>query len=94
MQIGLNHRVAISPDILVEDMDGELALLHLQTEDYFTLNKTGARMVDLLADVEGSVQAAYERLQAQYDVEPERLQQELLDYYGALVDRGILTVQT
>ena len=93
MKVRLNHKIAVSPEILIEDVDGELALLHLQTEEYFTLNKTGARMVDLLVEVEGSVQAVYDRLQAQYEVEPQQLQRELLAYYGTLIDHGILTVQ-
>ena len=94
MKLNLNHKVTVSPEILLEDMDGELALLHLQTEEYFTLNKTGTRMVDLLTEVDGSVQAVYDCLQARYEVDPKQLQQDLLAYYGTLADQGILRVQS
>lgn len=41
-------RLAISPDVVFEVLEGEAILLHMQDGTYYRLNKTGTRVWELL----------------------------------------------
>ena len=75
-------RVVAADHVLVKQLDGEAVLLNLDSERYYGLNETGARMWTLLTS-SPSIDRALEVLMAEYDVQADGLRRDL----DALVDR-------
>jgi hypothetical protein len=68
---------------------GETLVLNLEAGLYHSLNATGGRMLELLAEF-GLVQAVADRLSAEYERSPERVVEELCDYSRVLAAYGLL----
>jgi hypothetical protein len=90
-QIELTQNVIPVADVLVQNLEDEAVLLNLQSEAYFGLNEVGTRMFVLLQE-HHSIEAAYQQLLAEYDVDPECLQQDLLHLIEQLVEHGLVQV--
>jgi hypothetical protein len=91
-QLNFNTRVYAPDSVLARELDGESVLLNLENETYFGLDEVGTRMWALLTAAP-SIQAAYETLLAEYDVDPARLRQDLEALVGQLVDSGLLRLE-
>jgi len=86
-------RVTVPAHVMVREVQGESVLLNLNSERYFGLDEVGTRMwAALVASV--SVQAAYEVLLGEYDVEAEQLRQNLQELIAKLVENGLLEVRS
>lgn len=82
--------VSVSSEVLVQELpDDELIFLDLRTEAYFGLDSVGTRMYRALTET-STVEAAYERLVSEFEVEPSRLRQDLRAFVERLVERGLL----
>jgi hypothetical protein len=86
------QRVRIADDVLLRELDGESVLLDLNSERYYGLDEVGTRMWQLLAG-SSSVEDAYQSLLKEYDVEPERLRQDMRDLLSELVDNGLIKLE-
>ncbi len=91
LQIVLNQKVSLSTNVLTQDLAGESVLLNLQTEEYFSQNEVGTKMLLALTESD-SIQTAYETLLKEYEVEPEKLKQDLLKFIEKLVKAGIVEI--
>jgi hypothetical protein len=91
MPLTLTQSVVMKPDVLVQDLEGELVLLSLGSEEYFGLDDVGSAMWTALKDF-GSIQLACDRLLAQYDVAPEELQADLLELVEKWLHHGLVEV--
>lgn len=82
--------VSLSPEVLVQELpDDELIFLDLRTESYFGLDRVGRRMFLALTE-SPDVSSAYERLSSEFEVEPERLREDLRTFLERLVERRLL----
>lgn len=61
-----SHVVAVQEQVST-DLGGEVAILHLQSGIYYSLNETGARVWDLIQETQ-SVSAVLAALLDEYDV--------------------------
>jgi hypothetical protein len=84
-------RVVVPKHVLVRRLEGESVLLNLDTERYFGLDATGTRMWDLMTTMP-NIDAAYEKLLEEFEVEPDTLRGHLAELLGRLVDHGLLSV--
>jgi hypothetical protein len=89
--VTLKDRVSAPAHVLVRFLDRESVLLNLETEQYFGLDETGTRMWQLVT-ASPDIDAAYQELLAEFDVEPELLRDNLTDLLGRLVENGLLQV--
>jgi hypothetical protein len=89
MTFSMKMRVAFPKNVLVRTFENESVLLNLDTECYHGLDDVGARMCQALTSSE-NIQAAYQKLLADYEVDPSLLQQDLDDFVAKMVDRGLL----
>lgn len=80
-----------SPEVLVQEVSGESVLLDLASETYFGLDEVGTRIWQLLRE-HGSLRAVYDAMLGEYDVEPARLEDDLLDHVGQLADAGLVAL--
>ncbi len=84
-------RAAAPAHVLVRFLDQEAVLLNLETEQYFGLDEIGTRMWQLVTG-SPSIDAAYQELLAEFDVEAEMLHSNLAELLSRLVDSGLLQV--
>jgi len=84
-------RATVPKHVLVRLLDQESVLLNLETERYFGLDETGTRMWQLLT-TSPDIDAAYQELLAEYDVQPELLRENLTELVGHLVEHGLLQI--
>jgi len=89
--VSFTDRAATPAHVLVRFLDRESVLLNLETEQYFGLDETGTRMWQLVT-ASPNIDAAYQELLAEFDVEPELLRSNLMELLGRLVDSGLLQV--
>jgi Coenzyme PQQ synthesis protein D (PqqD) len=89
--VSFADRAAAPAHVLVRYLDRESVLLNLETEQYFGLDETGTRMWQLVM-TSPSIDAAYQGLLAEFDVEPELLRTNLTELLGRLLDNGLLQV--
>jgi hypothetical protein len=91
MTIAFEQRVTIPPDVLVQELEGESVILNVVTERYFGLDRIGTRMWIALTTLE-SIEAAYGSLLAHFEVDAERLRQDLESLVAELVGHGLLDI--
>ena len=91
MAIPFSARLSAPRDVLVSELAGESVILNLKSECYFGLDEMGTRMWNALTTSE-SIQAAYDGLLAEYDVDAEELRHDLTELIEMLVDQGLLEV--
>lgn len=89
MAISFTDRVKMPDEILVSGVQGECVILNLNSERYLGLDEVGTRMLSVLTE-SNSIQAAYETLLKEYDVEGEMLRQDLISIIDQLVAQGIV----
>ena len=91
MLISFAQRVSVPSDVLIREVEGQSVILSLQSERYFGLDEMGTRMWTALTTCE-SIQAAYEALLSEYDVDGELLRRDLQDLIARLVEHGLVEV--
>ncbi len=89
MAIPFSQRVRSPGDVLMRELDDESVLLHLNREVCFGLDDVGTRMGAALVSAD-LVQAAWEALVDEYDVEPKVLRRDLEELLPLLIDYGLL----
>jgi hypothetical protein len=89
--VSFADRAEALPHVLVRFLDKESVLLNLETERYYGLDETGTRMWQMLTSAP-SIEAAYQELQNEFDVESELLRLHLTELLGRLVDNGLLQI--
>ena len=89
MTISFSDRVTVPDDVLISHLQEESVILNLDSERYFGLDDVGTRFLSVLTSSE-SIEAAYERLRNEYDVDPQILRNDLLSLVNNLIDQGLL----
>lgn len=89
MTISFSDRVVIPDGVLISNLQEESVILNLDSERYFGLDDVGTRFLSVL-NTSDSIEAAYEVLRAEYDVDAAALRQDLLEMVEDLVKQGIL----
>ena len=92
MKPTIEATAVISPEVLFQEIGGEAVLLDLASERYFGLDAVGTRIWQLLQD-QGSLRVVYDRMLDEYDVEPSRLEEDLLNHVGELAEAGLVILR-
>lgn len=85
-------RAETLPHVLIRYLDKESVLLNLETERYYGLDETGTRMWQLVTAAP-TIDAAYQELLNEFDVESDVLRLHLTELLGRLVENGLLQIQ-
>jgi hypothetical protein len=91
MSVTFDDRLLKADGVLFQELEGESVLLHVSKGEYFGLNESGHRMWLILTESD-SIQQAYEKLLADYDVEPDHLKRELGELVENLVENELVQV--
>ena len=70
----------------------EAVILNLKSELYLGLNPVGTRMWTMLQGA-SSIQEAFESFLAEFDVEPERLYQDLNTFLDQMLEQGLIELE-
>ena len=92
MTISFSDRVRVPDDVLISQLQEESVILNLDSESYNGLDDVGTRMLTVLS-TSSSIEAAYELLREEYDVDGELLRRDLLSLVGQLVDQGLVKIE-
>jgi hypothetical protein len=89
MIISFSDRVKVPDDVLISNLQGESVILNLDSERYFGLDDVGTRFLSVLTTSD-SIEAAYNTLVQEYDVDSAALREDLLSLLENLINQGIL----
>ncbi len=81
--------VTINPNVITQDVEDEAVLLHMGTEEYFSLDDVGTVMWKLLNDLP-LVEDVISALMTMYDVDESRLRQDLANLLEKLVHQKLI----
>ena len=90
-EVTLDSPVAICDDVVWRELEGEAVILNLDSGIYFGLDPVGTRMWALVQE-SGSLRRAFEVLLEEYEVEAQRLEEDLLRLVERLRGNGLLRV--
>ncbi len=89
MNIQRDQKVTISPEVLFQEVSGEIVLLDLASESYFGLDKIGARIWALLKE-DKSVGQVLDALLEDYEVDRARLEKDVNELLENLLEAGLI----
>ena len=92
MAISFADRVRVPDDVLISNLQEESVILNLNSERYFGLDNIGTRMLSVLSNSQ-SIEAAYESLAREYDVDRQVLRDDLIVLVENLRQQGLVTVE-
>ncbi len=91
MDIAFSNHATVPSDVLWNEVEGELVLLNLNTEQYFGLDETGTATWKAVTRLP-TIEDAYQELLATYEVEPEQLRGDLKNLLQELTDQKLLEI--
>ncbi|MEA3456663.1 MAG: PqqD family protein [Campylobacterota bacterium] len=90
--MNLNQKITFSETVFAQEVDGEMVLLDMNSENYFGLDEVGTSIWQAMQE-SGSLDEVYQEMLKQYEVEPEVLQKDLLDFAQKLSDSGLAEIK-
>ena len=90
--MNLNQKVIFAETVFAQEVDGEMVLLDMESENYFGLDEVGTAIWQAMQEKE-TLKEVFEVLLDQYEVEEEMLEHDLSDFVGKLVESGLVEVQ-
>ncbi len=91
MSISFQDRATLPGDVLLSSLENEAVILNLVNERYYGLEEVGTRMLALIT-TSPTIEAAYQQLLSEYDVDAEALRKDLSDLVEQLVKEGIVEI--
>ena len=91
MSISFSDRVKIPDGVLISKLQDESVILNLDSERYYGLDDVGTRFLSVLTTSE-SIEAAYQTLVNEYNVDSEVLRQDLIELIENLSQQGLITI--
>jgi len=91
MSISFSDRVKIPDDVLISKLQEESVILNLDSERYYGLDDVGTRFLSVLTTSD-SIEAAYETLAKEYDVDAQLLRRDLAELVERLAAMGIIQI--
>ena len=88
----LNKKIRFSDTIFAQEVDGEMVLLDMHSENYFGLDAVGTDIWQAMQEHKG-IKEVLEVLLRQYDVSEEVLKKDLLDFIEKLKENHLIEVE-
>jgi len=88
----LNSKITFADTVFAQEVDGEMVLLDMNSENYFGLDAVGTDIWQAMQD-SASLADVLAVLLEQYDVEEEVLKKDLLGFVEKLQESGLIKVE-
>jgi ornithine carbamoyltransferase len=89
--MNLNQKVTFADTVFAQEVDGEMVLLDMQSENYFGLDEVGTVIWQAMQE-QRCLKDILLVLMEQYDVKEDILEKDLLTFTHALVENGLIEV--
>ena len=93
MPVSFADRVKVPEAVLISNLQEESVILNLDSERYYGLDNVGTRMYSVLTTSE-SIEAAYELLLEEYNVDKEVLRADLVTLIDTLLEQGLVEISS
>ena len=90
--MNLDQKVTFADTVFAQEVDGEMVLLDMESENYFGLDEVGTSIWQAMQDKE-TLKEVFEVLLEQYEVEAEVLENDLSSFVEKLVESGLVKVE-
>ena len=89
----LTEQVKFADSVFAQEVDGEMVLLDMNSENYFGLDEVGSSIWQAIEAEEGMLERVLEVLLEEYDVEESVLKHDLLVFVDKLAESGLVEVR-
>ena len=90
--MNLNKKVTFADTVFAQEVDGEMVLLDMNSENYFGLDEVGTAIWQAMQD-DGNLKKVFEVLLEQYEVEEDVLKNDLITFVEKLEESGLGEVE-
>ncbi len=90
--ITLNSTIIKSPDQISTDLGGEVVILDMQSEEYYSLDRVGVHIWEII-ETPTTVREILAAISGAYDVEPARAESDLLAVLSEMAQEGLIQVE-
>ncbi len=90
--MNLNQKIRFADTVFAQEVDGEMVLLDMESENYFGLDEVGTAIWQAMQEY-GTLQEVFNAMLEQYDVEKEVLEKDLSDFVEKLLESGLVEVK-
>ena len=87
----LDSKITFADTVFAQEVDGEMVLLDMNSENYFGLDEVGTAIWQAMQEKE-KLQEVFEVLLSQYEVEEEVLKKDLMSFVEKLQESGLIEV--
>jgi len=88
----LKDKVILSDAVFAQEIDDEMVLLNTESEEYFGLDETAAVIWQHVSENE-SLREVFETMLDMYEVEPEKLENDIVVFVEKLLEAGLVKLQ-
>jgi len=92
-QVSMASTVALSKDQVSCELGDEAALLNLAKGIYYGLNETGKLIWTRLQQQPQTVEQVVDAVMAEYDVDRERCERDVMELLGKLLAEGLIEIR-
>jgi len=89
--MNLNSKITFADTVFAQEVDGEMVLLDMNSENYFGLDEVGTSIWQAMQEKE-QLQEVFEVLLEQYEVEEKVLKNDLVTFVEKLEESGLIKV--
>lgn len=87
----IHDKIKLSTHLLIREIDEDIVILNLQSKRFYGLDAIGGDIWKSLANL-GSVRLSYEKLLMEYDVNPEKLHQDIEQLLSQWLEQGLIQI--
>jgi len=90
--MNLDQRITFADTVFAQEVDGEMVLLDMNSENYFGLDEVGTAIWQAIQEKE-NLKEVLEVLLEQYEVEEDVLKNDLMAFVEKLKESGLVKVE-
>ena len=90
--MGLNQKIIFADTVFAQEVDGEMVLLDMESENYFGLDSVGTSIWQAIEAQDGVLDKVLHVLLEEYDVSEEVLTEDLLAFVKKLAKSGLIKI--
>ena len=90
--MNLSQKITFADTVFAQEVDGEMVLLDMNSENYFGLDEVGTAIWQAMQEKK-ILKEVFITLMEQYDVESDVLEKDLLGFVEKLQESGLVEVE-
>ncbi len=87
-----SKKIVVSENVFVQEIDDEIVMLDMNSENYFGLNNIGSEIWKLMQEKE-TIQEIYEAMKDAYDIDGETLKNDIENLFANLEKNRLVIIK-